>query len=104
VIKVNPYLTFVIACYAAVVSTLALCLNIAKWKSDRLSLRLSVSTGMRSSRDPKRPVIVLTVQNMGGRTTTITNVSIEVYRNHLVRILRRSLNVYIASTPSRFKI
>ncbi len=83
----NPYLTFCVASYAAVLSTLVFLWDIAKWKANRARLKIRVEDHARpvynlSTRGPDVSTWkTVTITNVGAQTTTLKAVWIIKYHH-----------------------
>jgi hypothetical protein len=101
-----PYL-WLTAGYGAAISSIAIVWDIVKYKQQSLHLSVSTSAGMKvteanfafglTEQDANQlDFIVVTVSNIGGKTTTLTHIGIVAYNNWFMYcIARKSISILI---------
>lgn len=96
--------SFWIAIYGAVVATLVLVWDVAKWTRQGPRIRWSVTPNMRVIGDPTRSenelFVSIVATNIGDRATTISNLGGEWYRTWRARLRRRSYQGFVVNSPS----
>ena len=82
------------AWYAAIIATIALLWEIVKWQSDLLRLRVTVGTGYKivsaiPGLNDDRYHVNVSVSNVGGRKTTVTQLGFVKYDSGIKKFLNR---------------
>jgi hypothetical protein len=109
--QTEDQITFLIAVYGALTGTIALVWDVFKWRMSETRLHVRVQPDMKwfagdvplpqgfAPQDPDSSHVMISVQNRGGKSTTLTSLGVVVYKSGLHALFKRSPQYFYIARP-----